>query len=206
MFREAIEQRYGAAEVTDRFRHFDTICSATQDRQDAVIKLVQEDVDLMIIIGGYNSSNGPPRGDFSPAQTRLSHQRERLHIVGVAHPSQARRRTGRDGVRGLAARREHHHWRDGRSLHARPNSWRGDRSHSQLLHELIMGKRITAIALILLASFILSGCVSSGEPDSSKNSSINTQASDRSVGSDARLFIEGRNSIMVSVMRKPSPI
>jgi hypothetical protein len=65
-----------------------------------------------------------------------------------------------------------------------------------------MGKRITAIALILLASFNLSGCVSSGEPDSSKNSSIDTQASDRSVGSDARLFIEGRNSIMVSVDEK----
>lgn len=62
-----------------------------------------------------------------------------------------------------------------------------------------MGKRITAIALILLASFNLSGCVSSGEPDSSKNSPIDTQASDRSIGSDARLFIEGRNSIMVSV-------
>lgn len=62
-----------------------------------------------------------------------------------------------------------------------------------------MGKRITAIALILLASFNLSGCVSSGEPDSSKNSSTDTQASDRSIGSDARLFIEGRNSIMVSV-------
>ena len=57
MFRHAIEQRYGAEEVGDRFRHFDTICTATQDRQDAVSKLVQEDVDLMIVIGGYNSSN-----------------------------------------------------------------------------------------------------------------------------------------------------
>ena len=56
--------------------------------------------------------------------------------------------------------------------------------------------------MILLASLNLSGCVSSGEPDSSKNSSINTEASDRSVGSDARLFIEGRNSIMVSVDEK----
>jgi hypothetical protein len=65
-----------------------------------------------------------------------------------------------------------------------------------------MGKRITAISLILLASINLSGCVSSGEPDSSKNSSIDTQASDRSIGSDARLFIEGRNSIMISVDEK----
>lgn len=57
MFREAIEQRYGAERVNEQFRHFDTICSATQDRQDAVNKLVREDIDLMIVIGGYNSSN-----------------------------------------------------------------------------------------------------------------------------------------------------
>ena len=57
MFRQAIEQRYGAEQVSEQFRHFDTICSATQDRQDAVNKLVREDIDLMIVIGGYNSSN-----------------------------------------------------------------------------------------------------------------------------------------------------
>jgi 4-hydroxy-3-methylbut-2-enyl diphosphate reductase len=57
MFRAAIEERYGAQAVESRFRHFDTICSATQDRQDAVNKLVREDIDLMIVIGGYNSSN-----------------------------------------------------------------------------------------------------------------------------------------------------
>jgi 4-hydroxy-3-methylbut-2-enyl diphosphate reductase len=57
MFREAVEHRYGRDSVEQRFRHFDTICTATQDRQDAVNKLVREDVDLMIVIGGYNSSN-----------------------------------------------------------------------------------------------------------------------------------------------------
>ena len=58
MFREAIRDRYGDAEVATRFRAFDTICSATQDRQDAVIALLAEQpIDLMIVIGGYNSSN-----------------------------------------------------------------------------------------------------------------------------------------------------
>ena len=58
MFRAAIRDRYGDDELSHRFRAFDTICSATQDRQDAVIALLAaQPVDLMIVIGGLNSSN-----------------------------------------------------------------------------------------------------------------------------------------------------
>jgi 4-hydroxy-3-methylbut-2-enyl diphosphate reductase len=58
MFRDAIEARHGASETAFRFRSFDTICSATQDRQDAVEHLLAtRPIDLMIVIGGYNSSN-----------------------------------------------------------------------------------------------------------------------------------------------------
>ena len=58
MFRAAIRDRYGDGELPRRFRAFDTICSATQDRQDAVITLLAEQpVDLMVVIGGLNSSN-----------------------------------------------------------------------------------------------------------------------------------------------------
>jgi 4-hydroxy-3-methylbut-2-enyl diphosphate reductase len=58
LFRQAMTDRYGAAMAASRFRAFDTICSATQDRQDAVVVLLREKpVDLMIVIGGYNSSN-----------------------------------------------------------------------------------------------------------------------------------------------------
>ncbi len=55
--RKSMVARYGAAAIGEHFRTFDTICSATQDRQDAVLKLIAEPVDLMIVIGGYNSSN-----------------------------------------------------------------------------------------------------------------------------------------------------
>jgi 4-hydroxy-3-methylbut-2-enyl diphosphate reductase len=53
----AMAQRYGADQVDHHFRFFDTICGATQDRQDALEKLLREPLDLLLVIGGYNSSN-----------------------------------------------------------------------------------------------------------------------------------------------------
>jgi len=55
--RQAMIDRYGAAEIDKHYRMFDTICGATQERQDALIHLLQEPLDLMIVVGGYNSSN-----------------------------------------------------------------------------------------------------------------------------------------------------
>jgi 4-hydroxy-3-methylbut-2-enyl diphosphate reductase len=56
--REAFLARWGEAELAHRFRAFDTICSATQDRQDAVQRLLADGgLDVMVVIGGYNSSN-----------------------------------------------------------------------------------------------------------------------------------------------------
>src|SRR6266540_1622565 len=58
MLRTAMRDRYGEADLRARFRAFDTICSATQDRQDAVLKMLDAGgLDLMVVIGGYNSSN-----------------------------------------------------------------------------------------------------------------------------------------------------
>ena len=58
MLRLAMLDRYGAEALAERYQAFDTICSATQDRQDAVVSLLEHKaVDLMIVIGGYNSSN-----------------------------------------------------------------------------------------------------------------------------------------------------
>jgi 4-hydroxy-3-methylbut-2-enyl diphosphate reductase len=56
-FRKAMEVRYGSGSLPSHFRFFDTICGATQDRQDALEKMLREPMDLLIVVGGYNSSN-----------------------------------------------------------------------------------------------------------------------------------------------------
>jgi 4-hydroxy-3-methylbut-2-enyl diphosphate reductase len=71
--RQAMLQRYGEREIADRFRAFDTICSATQDRQDAVSALVREGVDLMLVIGGYNSSNTTHLAELAAEHTPTYH-------------------------------------------------------------------------------------------------------------------------------------
>ncbi len=56
-FGRTMARRYGNAALPAHFRSFDTICSATQERQDAVEALLADPPDLMITVGGYNSSN-----------------------------------------------------------------------------------------------------------------------------------------------------
>jgi 4-hydroxy-3-methylbut-2-enyl diphosphate reductase len=53
----AIKRKFGEEKVDSHFRFFDTICGATQDRQDALGVLLQKPMDLLLVIGGYNSSN-----------------------------------------------------------------------------------------------------------------------------------------------------
>lgn len=55
--RTAMAERYGVLELGQHFRFFDTICGATQDRQDALQQLLNAPLDLLLVIGGYNSSN-----------------------------------------------------------------------------------------------------------------------------------------------------
>src|ERR1043166_5038640 len=53
----AMARKYGPESIDRHFRFFDTICGATQDRQDALQKLLREPMHLLLVIGGYNSSN-----------------------------------------------------------------------------------------------------------------------------------------------------
>jgi 4-hydroxy-3-methylbut-2-en-1-yl diphosphate reductase len=55
--RKSMVRRFGPDAIDEHFRSFDTICSATQERQDAVLALIREPLDVMVVVGGYNSSN-----------------------------------------------------------------------------------------------------------------------------------------------------
>ncbi len=57
LFERTMMQRFGPANLNHHFLAFNTICDATQERQDAMFSLVDEPLDLMVVIGGYNSSN-----------------------------------------------------------------------------------------------------------------------------------------------------
>lgn len=57
MIRASLIKRFGAEKLPQVFRSFDTICNATQDRQNAIVAMADKKPDLIIVIGGYNSSN-----------------------------------------------------------------------------------------------------------------------------------------------------
>jgi 4-hydroxy-3-methylbut-2-enyl diphosphate reductase len=54
---QAILDRDGPELSARNFRFFDTICGATQERQDALRQLLNIKMDLLLVVGGYNSSN-----------------------------------------------------------------------------------------------------------------------------------------------------
>ncbi len=57
LFEQTMIKKYNPTELNEHFMSFNTICDATQERQDAMLELVEEKLDLMVVIGGFNSSN-----------------------------------------------------------------------------------------------------------------------------------------------------
>ena len=75
LFERTMMKKYSTAELNDHFQSFNTICDATQERQDAMFELVDEPLDLMVVIGGYNSSNTTHLQEIS-----IEHQIPSYHI------------------------------------------------------------------------------------------------------------------------------
>ncbi len=69
----SLATRYGQDGLPEHFRTFDTICSATQERQDAILELIEEPLDAMVVIGGYNSSNTNNLAKICSARVRTYH-------------------------------------------------------------------------------------------------------------------------------------
>lgn len=88
-FRLAVEKRYGSESLSEHFRSFDTICSATQDRQDAVIELIEQPIDVMVVIGGYNSSNTNHLARICAEKKRTFHVRDAdcidIEVGAISH-------------------------------------------------------------------------------------------------------------------------
>jgi 4-hydroxy-3-methylbut-2-enyl diphosphate reductase len=77
---QAMEAAKGSAYKAENFRTFDTICSATQDRQDAVNALLLDPPAVMLVIGGYNSSNTLSLAALCAEKVRTYHVEDALCI------------------------------------------------------------------------------------------------------------------------------
>ena len=71
--REIMAGAFGEEHAAENFRSFGTICSATQERQDAVLEMMEEPPDVMLVVGGYNSSNTNHLAHMCREYTRTFH-------------------------------------------------------------------------------------------------------------------------------------
>lgn len=83
MLREAMVRKHGPEEAKNRIRAFDTICSATQDRQDAILELVKTKLDLIIVIGGFNSSNTGHLAEIASRHFPTYHVQDPKDLISV---------------------------------------------------------------------------------------------------------------------------
>ncbi len=82
LFERTMLQRFGPTRLDEHFLAFNTICDATQERQDAMFSLVDEPLDLMVVIGGYNSSNTTHLQEIAVSRGILSFHIDRPERIG----------------------------------------------------------------------------------------------------------------------------
>jgi 4-hydroxy-3-methylbut-2-enyl diphosphate reductase len=83
MLRRALSDRYGEENLDAHFRSFDTICSATQDRQDAIHELGRKGLDLILVVGGFNSSNTSHLIEIAAQYTRAYHIEDAADLLSA---------------------------------------------------------------------------------------------------------------------------
>ncbi len=82
--RDAMITKNGEEAIDEYFRYFDTICGATQDRQDALRDLLNRPMDLLLVVGGYNSSNTSHLAEMGEAKLPTYFIKDAEEMVSAA--------------------------------------------------------------------------------------------------------------------------
>ena len=82
--RDAMITKNGEEAIDEHFRYFDTICGATQDRQDALRDLLSRPMDLLLVVGGYNSSNTSHLAEMGEAKLPTYFIKDAEEMVSAA--------------------------------------------------------------------------------------------------------------------------